>query len=422
MSVHSMGLDDRPEENFFNSYLEITGGTEVPTFFRRWAIITGLGAFVGRSVYYKFGSTNIYPNMYVIFIAEPGSKKSSAIVTVKRLLAKAGYANLAAEKTTKAQFIMDLAGALPRGSTTDSQNNLYSFDLNNTPAECFIVADEFTDFFGDNILDFVAFLGVLWDYEGTYRGKTKHGGVAEISNPTISILSGSTPSTFADTFPIESIGQGFFSRLIPVYSEGVRKRITFPPKPSEEDINYIIDSMQDIQLKCTGEMTMTKRAEKLLDNIYVDWTPIQDARFAHYGTRRLIHLIKLAMIHTLSRKSMQIDTKDIIQANTILSHTEHSMPRALGEFGKSKNASVAHKLLGLLERSDNVVDFSSLWAYVSNDLLSLGDLGEILRGLVAANKIQAIDGGFLAKKKKIEIVHNDYINYSYLTKGEIYGE
>jgi len=405
--------------DFFNRYLSITSGTEVPTFFRRWAMLAGIGAWIGRTAYFCHGDFKVYPNMYVMLLGAPGTRKSTAIKRVKKIMQQAGYSTFAAEKTTKEKFLLDLAGE----GEEDAQGFL-ELELGNDSTECFIAADEFNDFFGNNILDFVSLLGVLWDYEGVYRSKIKNGVSVELPDPTISILGGNTQTTFANTFPPEVIGQGFFSRLVAVYAEPTSKKIAFPKAPDPEEVESLIEHMHAMRQHCVGELGITDDAISLVSRIYNKWKPIEDERFAHYGNRRLGHLIKLIIVMAVSRLSSTIEVQDVTYANTVLAHTEHFMPKAFGEYGRAKNASATHKVLSIIESWAEMrpIGFAEIWPKVSNDLTDIHEMGEVLRGLAAAGKIQSVDGGFLANKKPLNIRYDDEVNYKYLTDAEIDGE
>jgi hypothetical protein len=406
--------------DFFNKYLEVTSGTEVPTFFRRWSILTAVGAWIGRNAYFCHGDFKVYPNMYVMLLGAPGTRKSTAIKRAKKVLAHAGYTTFAAEKTTKEKFLLDLSGI----EGEEDVDGFLDLNLEEGATECFIVADEFNDFFGNNIIDFVSLLGVLWDYEGTYKSKVKNGVSVEIPDPTISILGGNTQSTFANTFPPEVIGQGFFSRMVAVYSEPTSKKIAFPKAPDEDKVDELAEHLQAMRTCCVGELAITEDAVQLLEKIYLSWKPIEDERFAHYGNRRLGHLLKLIVIITVARLSQTIEKEDVTYANTILMHTEHFMPKAFGEFGRAKNASVSHKVLQIIETwpETRPIEFGELWPRVSNDLGDLHELGDIVRGLSAAGKIQVVDSGFLANKVPLDVRYDDMVDYSYLTNAEINGE
>lgn len=413
-----MDSNDDEKHDFFRRYLEITGGTEVPSFFRRWSIIVAVGAWIGRGAYFKHGDFKVYPNIYAMLLGAPGTRKSTAIKRAKKILQAAGYEYFASEKTTKEKFLLDLSGY---EDEADSDGFL-DMRLDNDWTECFIAADEFNDFFGNNILDFVSLLGVLWDFEGVYKSKIKNGVSVEIPDPTISILGGNTQTTFANTFPPEVMGQGFFSRMVAVYAEPTQKKIAFPAAPSDEEISYLVEHLHAMRMHCAGELDITEEAITLVEKIYISWKPIEDERFAHYGNRRMGHLLKLIIIHAVARLSNTIEVEDVRYANTILYHTEHFMPRAFGEFGKARNAGSTHKVLGIIETQDSPIEFGALWAKMDNDLSDLNELAEIVRGLSASGKIQTTEKGFLANKKPIVEHHDDMVEYDYLTQAEIYGE
>lgn len=407
------------KHDFFKRYLEITSGTEVPTIFRRWSILGALGAWLGKETYLMHGDYKIWPTLYIMLLGVPGTRKTSAIKRAKKFLQAAGYDSFAAQKTTKEKFLMDLAGVEGEEEVADG---FLDVSLGNSTNACMISADEFSDFFAADILNFVSLLGVLWDWEGEYSSRIKNGVSIKIEEPTISILSGNTQTTFAATFPPEVVGQGFFSRLIAVYASPVHKKITFPKRVSDEDAKFIVDYLHNIKAECVGEMEFTAEAKELLDTIYKEWKPIPDPRFDYYGNRRLTHLLKLTIIHTAARLSKTIECQDICHANTILAYTEHFMPRAFGEFGKAKNAGASHKVLDIIESSDTPLDLLHIWKLVSNDLNSLDELSEIVRGLSAAGKIQLVDHHFLPKKAILEPRYDEIINFNYLTEQEIKGE
>lgn len=413
-----MSNEQESQQDFFARYIQYTSGTEVPPFFNRWAAISGLGAWLGRRVWLQHGQFKIHPNLYVMLLGVPGTRKSTAIKTVKNLLKATGYTSFAAEKTSKEKFLMDLAGVV--GDDFKKEDFLDTpFGDDDADKEVFIAADEFNDFFGNNILEFVSLLGVLWDWDGRYENRIKNGVSIVINNPTVSILGGNTQTTFATTFPPEVIGQGFFSRLIPVYAESTGLKITFPKPPTVEDTTAIVSYLDEIRMRCCGEMTVSSGAERLLDKIYKSWKPLDDIRFAHYGNRRLNHLMKMALIHSAARLSMIVDEQDIRYANTVLTHTEHYMPKAFGAFGQAKNSLLTYKVLQLIETNDGEpVTFTSLWTKLQGEAYSLDELGDILRNLVQADKIQHVDTRILPKKKPLEERFDDCVDYRLLTDKE----
>lgn len=411
--------ESEAESDFFSRYLEYTDGTEVPPFFHRWAAISGLGAWLGRRIYLQHGQFKVYPNLYCMLLGVPGTRKSTAIKSIKNLLKQAGYNSFSAEKTSKEKFLMDLAGVNNDG---DSDKDFLDtpFADQEGDREVFIAADEFNDFFGNNILEFVSLLGVLWDWEGAYENRIKNGMSITINNPTVSILGGNTQTTFATTFPPEVIGQGFFSRLIPVYAEATGLRITFPKTPDSESTERLLAYLNKIRESCVGQVGLSPEAIKLLDKIYKTWQPLEDIRFAHYGNRRLNHLMRLVLIHTAARCSMTVEARDVQYANTILHHTEHYMPKAFGAFGQAKNSMLTYKVLQIIENSaiTKPLGITQLWTLVQSEAASIDELGDVIKNLLSADKIQNDKGVFLPKRKILEERHDDCVNYNLLTDKE----
>jgi hypothetical protein len=413
-------------EDFFSAYFAYTAETEVPRIFHRWCAIAGIGALLGRSFYFPFGSVgNIYPNIYCMLLGEPGTKKSTAIKMMTRLLLKAGYVHVGPNKTSLEKFLMDLEEGIDyyaKNSETEDVDDILSKNLfgeeNSGVAECLVAADEFNNFIGYNNINFISTLGELWDYDGPYRQKLKNSKSVLIYNPTVTILGGNTATNYAEAFPSNVLGQGFFSRLLHIHGEETGIQITFPAEPSEELISQLLVQMGVIRNKITGCVKITDGAKLLIDKIYKTWPGIDDVRFRTYANRRFTHFLKLCLIHTAARLDSTISEYDVVYANTVLMYTEHFMPRALGEFGKSRHSDVSNKIMHILENASSVVVLKDIWKHVSNDLEKFADLGDLMRNLQMADKIQTLNGGFLAKKKPPVEMSNDTIDYGFLTEEE----
>lgn len=419
------------QEDFLSSYLQYASDTEVPAVFHRWAAITSIGALLGRRYYLNHGHFTIYPNIYSMLVGASGTRKSTAIKLFKKLIQDAGYHTIAADKTTKEKFILDLSGESEDASTPIKSagqmedflsQNLWGTGEDETgkaDAEIFIMADEFNDFFGNGNVEFISLLGTLWDYAGVYRNRIKNGKSVSIHNPTVSILGGNTPTNLSLAFPPEIIGQGFFSRLLFIYGEPNGKRIAFPKSPTKDATTEIIQSLQRIKNGCIGGAKLAPTAERLLEKIYHTALGIDDTRFDSYSTRRFGHLLKLCLITSASRYASGIEEQDVIYANTILAHAEHFMPKALGEFGKAKHSDVSHKVVQLIEKDYEIVSFKTIWKHVSSDLEKMQDLATLLQNLVSADKIQQIPGkGFVANRRILDDTVTSMVDYSLLSEEE----
>ena len=403
--------------NYFDLYARYTTGTEVPRFFHRWAAVAGLGAWLGRNYYFPFGHDKIAPNLYVMFLGTPGTRKSTAIKIQKRTLLHAGYTDFAADKTTKEKFLLDLA------EPSSDEDNLFA-DLDaTTPTNCFIAPDEFGDFFGSTaVLEFLSTLGVLWDYpEEIYESRVKNSQSVRIFAPTISMLSGNTPTTLATMIPPEAIGQGFFSRLLLIHSEKTDIKIPFPTPPDKTILADIIEHINKIKSTVFGEASLTPEAKAMTEEIYKTWPGVADVRFESYSNRRFTQLLKLCLIFSAARLSTQITAQDVIDANSLLSVTEFKMPKALGEFGKGKNSDVVHKAMTVIESSLVAISVKELYKQLARDLNKITEVQDIINGLIAADRIIQVEGGYLPKRREAaKLLENPFVDLSPFSEEEIY--
>lgn len=407
-------------EDFFMAYLDYSSGGETPVTFNRWSAIGMLGAWMGRQVYFKFGGQRLHPNQYIMLLGSAGTKKNTAINTSKRLLKAAGYTTIAAEKTSKEKFILDMAESSEeseKGLGNVLDRALWGEVTQSEFREMWIAKGEFNDFFSNNILDFVSMLGELWDYEGAYENRIKNGTSVIIPNPTISILGGNTQTAFANAFPPEAVGQGFFSRVIAVYAKPTGTKVTWPKEPTEAETGQMVAKLTAIKEGCIGEVTMSSSTRNLVDKIYKSWEPIDDIRFESYGNRRLTHLIKIAMVFACSRLSLVIEDVDLIRANTVLHHAEQYMPAAYGDFGAAKNSAQTHKVLRIIEEHMGLTT-QELWGKVSADFSKIDDFVMALSGLNHAGKIQTDKERIYPIKKVVPKIVSDTLDYGYLKKEE----
>lgn len=425
-------------EDIFDDYLEYTKNTEPPRIYHRWSLITCIGALLGRNVYIAHGHNKIYPNLYVMFIGESGTRKSTAIKMCKKLLSAAGYSTFAADKTSKEKFLLDLAG----GGTEEETANLRARDKKATeeeimnrnlwgedetlrePREVFIVADEFNEFAGSSNSELYTTLGNLWNWDdenAPFFNSFKSGSV-KIWQPTVSLLAGNTAEGFARAFPPETIGQGFLSRMLLLFGTKSGRRIAFPPVPNISDTSRIITTLMRIRGKnARGSIEIDAEAYVILGEIYSEDKRLSDIRLASYSTRRFDQLLKLCLIITCARFEETVTYATVIYANTILSAAEANMSKALGEFGKAKNSDITQKIITYLEASLKPVGIQELWKHVGvGNLGKMTELAEMIQGLKMADKIQYVEAGvrsgYLAKREVSE--GTKFVDWNLLTEEE----
>lgn len=362
-----------------------------------------------------------------MLMGESGTRKSTAINIAKRMLQDAGYNHFSAEQTSKEKYLEDLsdqheAFAGDAGDITSATLFGASQDDSRTTPN-FIVAGEFNDFIGNGNIEFMSWLGNLWDWPtgAPYTKKFKNSKSVSIPNPTISLLGGNTATGFSLAFPPHAIGQGFFSRLILVHGDPSGRKIHKPKFPD----NTIVEQLKYIRGRMVGGFKEDSGVDSLLERIYIAGPESEDSRFKAYSNRRHAQLVKLVMICAAVRGSICISEDDVIHANTILTHAEALMPKALGEFGKARNSDIAHVILDTIQGHGELITHHELYAKISQDIDGVGQFQDILQKLMTAGKIQgtvAMKGGekkvgFLPIRKAID-EGGEFVDFNFLTKEE----
>lgn len=386
-----------------SQYLAFTQDTESPKQFHRWAIISAVAAKLGRNIHIPFGHGNIYPNMYVMLVGVPAARKSTSIKISQKLVASSGYQNFAFTKSSREKFLMDFEIGFQNVSQMEKTDVAAILAKELTPldmmalmdqpsfptdpcSEVFVCCDEFVDFIGQKNINFINTLTTLWDNLDNYPERLKNSKSVNIKRPTINLLGGITPVSFSTAMPAEVVGQGFMSRVLLVYAEPNKRKITFPKLPDEtlkEKLSQLLRRVGQLR----GQCTLKPDAASLIDAIYQGYHNIPDVRLQYYCARRLDHLLKLCMTIAAMHNTLLISKDHVIEANTILVHTENYMSKALGEFGEAKNAKATQKIIEILTQANEPISTEDLWVTVSQDLDRFQAMGEILQNLVVAKKI-----------------------------------
>src|SRR5574343_437947 len=396
-------------------YRYVLDNTESPVTVLRWSLLTMVGALLSRNVYFKLGHFTVYPNLFINIVGEPASRKTSAINIIMGLLKDVGYTTVATGKTSKEKFLEDLHSGFNYNTceTIDDLVNALNRTGDKQISDCLIAHDEFTNFIGQQNYDFASLLGELYDSKSEHPVRMKHGKSFVIKNPQLSILAGNTHTGLSQAFPPELLGQGFFSRMLFIHGDPTGKRITFPEDPDMKLKKELVDGLNYIK-SMEGRVSCTPGAAAYLDKVYKAYPMMQDYRFKHYHSRRLTHLIKIAMCVAACMGTTEITEAIAVYANTLLAQAEIFMPKALSEYGKGKFSETAGKIVQLLDDDNGGLTLQEIFKRVHQDLDNgMLDLVKIVRSLEEAEKIVTRDGKFYPQTR-VESKVEDFVDFSIL--------
>lgn len=346
----------------FSDYIEYTSNQESPEDFHLWVAISTVACALSRNVWLDRGHYKLYPNLYTVLIAESANlHKSTAIRIGTRLLREVGqeHFNIFSQKTTPESLIKILSEIYEetKASVGIVEASEFSVFLGNTKKDQTLI-QLLTDLY-----DCPAF----WDYTTVGRGKNI------CNNVCINLLGGSTVEWMKSSLPEESMGGGFFSRLVPVYRITSERKIAHP-----EDVQYSVNGLlrenliHDLKqiMQMQGPFTWTPKAKVMFSDWYIDYNKPEQAppQLRGYYGRKGDMLIKLSMICSASHEdSRKITDRDFEFARRILTENENYMLKLTSVMGQNEEGNRVEKVLYAIRRA-GVVDHSSLQRMVSHQM------------------------------------------------------
>lgn len=307
--------------DWITKFMEYTDGIPSPDIFRQWSAISAVAGALERRVFVETGRSLLYPNMFIVLVAPPGVGKSQAISQTYFLWQELKDLHLAPDNVTKASLIDTLMSSRRNIILNGGQDLLDYHSL-------LVAASELGVLLPSHDLEFLSVLNHVYDNPKCYRENRRTNKLAiDISYPQINILAGTQPGYLATLMPEEAWSMGFTSRIIMIYAP-TSPRVPLFGVFDKRSPRQLINGLLDMTNLC-GQFAFTDDAKKRIE----DWNltgcpPMPDhSKLQHYNPRRIIHVLKLAMVAAVSETMSLIITLDHInRAIDWLLEAEQLMP------------------------------------------------------------------------------------------------
>ena len=324
-----------PINDWLMSYLQYTAKQESPNNYHIWSGLSAISATLRRQVFIDMGHFTVYPNMYVVLVGPAGKcRKTVAINCATRLVSNLNDEDIkiSADSITREALI----GALKDStSSVDLNDSIY------THSSLTVISKELSVFLGSNNPNLLSLLTDLYDCPDLWVYKTKGQGTDTLHGVWLNLLGASTPDWLVGSIPLSAIGGGFTSRVMFVVEDAVRHKTALPKITKEElkikeDLIAGLERMSNLR----GEFILNEEAIQFFTNWYLNENiKIEDPRFSGYAERKHIHLLKVALLLSISRGSTQIVSDiDIKGALELINNIEPNMIKAFGSVGRNPSA------------------------------------------------------------------------------------
>jgi len=211
-----------------------------PDLFHESAALVLGGIAIARRLVLKMPFGNIFPNLFVLWIAITTLFRKTTSLDLSRQLARHVFQFLlAAQDTTPEAFLSDLAGKEPTGWDKMTQSEQAGWnDQKNYSAQQGWVLDEasglLAGFGRDYNAGLLETLMRLYDCEPYFRRSTRGQGIITVRNSYLSLLGASTPAALAEHLTKDILwNNGFWPRFVLLTPEISRPKWA-EPKDTEQ--------------------------------------------------------------------------------------------------------------------------------------------------------------------------------------------
>ena len=335
-------------QGFISAFLEYSKNVGAPHKFLLWSAISGVSAALERKTWVHYnGIQVIYPNLYIMLIADSGiAKKSTATRPIMEIIGGVDGIAKMSTQMSGASLVDQLSKAgdaktFEFGGIKYKNSSLFAFS---SEAKVTIggksglegVQELLTDLYDCGRTN-------IWSEKNAWDKQTIGGGKTEIFNPCLNFLACSTPSWLNDSIGRSGIEGGFASRVLFITQ---KERGQSQGWLDDEEITEKTDEVRKLLIEDLKRINSLKGAYKTSVGWKATYNELQADTDRHidlggdmkaYYSRKMWHLLKLSQVLAADQSDVLILTPDhLLAANDLLGSIESEMYAAFPMSGENK--------------------------------------------------------------------------------------
>ena len=344
----------RKLHNWLDAYCEYTTDTESAPIFHKWVGLSMLAGVLRKKVWLSLGRIKIFPNLYIVLVAEPGvSRKSQSISYGVDILNEIPNIVLSSDTITKEALLQDLEGGAVDEIMPD--NTMFRHSSLN------IISKEFESFLGqkgENTKMLVLLTDLYDSQEIPFKYRTKNSGSSTVPSVYLNLLGATTPESLASCLPPSAIGGGLTSRIMFVWSSCKTKKVAIPViTPEIKQLrNHLIHDLSIIS-RMVGNFQFSQACKDTWVNWYESYDETSTSRtcsdpaFNGWYSRKPMFLQKLAQcLSAAESNTLTLEWKYFERAIQLVEEVEHAMGRTFTAVGKSDVATEVDSVMAIIRR------------------------------------------------------------------------
>lgn len=343
----------RKLKNWLNSYVEYTENTESAKIFHPWVGYSMISAALRKKVWLHLGRIKVFPNLYVVLVADPGiARKSQAISYGVDILSEITNIELSADAITKEALLQDLEACAADEQMPNGDMFRHS--------SLSIISREFESFLGqkqENTKMLVLLTDLFDCQELPWKYRTKHSGSNVIPSVYLSILGATTPESLASSLPVTAIGGGLTSRILFIWGDKKSKKIPIPFLSPElyERREALINDLTVIS-RIAGGYNFSSSCQTEWERWYMQYDErspkriCKDPAFNGWYSRKPMLILKLSLMNAAIRHSnLIIEWDDISKAIANIEAAEEAMSKTFVAVGRSEVSPEVNVVANIIE-------------------------------------------------------------------------
>lgn len=387
-------------ENWLQTFAQWTlPRSEAPESFVAWTGLFVLSSVLRRKVKIPkkyLGSWEVYPNLYILFIAPAGRARKSTT---------ANYA----------EDLLDNITGITKSPELVTKEDILQKIVKSDDHSMYILSPEFGEFIAKSGPPMFSFLTNMYDGKKNISSSTLSRGSEFAEKPCVNLLGATTPAWVAESMPESVIGGGFASRVIFVHEEKVRRRKLFYDDLVASELggyrDRLIDDLKHINETIVGDYELTTDAKDFMETWYDDSGEegySNNPKLSGYYERRPAHIFKVAILnHVAYSDSMVLDKVDFEMALQIVKGLEKNLPKVFESVGKNPYSADATQIMNYVIENGRCTSTELKQAFRSSATPNM--LNEIIGGLIEA-KLLTVE---MDKDQIVWVVPNlEYMNAS----------
>lgn len=344
-----MSGDKRQLGNWLDSFTEwVLPRSIAPESMVRWTGLFALSAVMKRRVYWPMsllGGYEIFPNLYVIFVADPGVVTKSTTV---------GYA----ERLLNDPALTGLSAVTFAGTVTSHSKLLQSLS-DSSDASVAVVSSEFSSLIQTTPEQMYEVLIDIYDNKSKFNWDTWAHGQNVIKNPSVCLFAATTPAWISGQPPAYFVEGGFASRVVFVYEEEPRQRKMYYDHLNFADFEVLGTKLaHDLEIisRAKGEFKHdSKKTMRYAEDWYINLPPPSDPRLKGFRARIHTHTHKVAMLLSLCERDDCIVTREHWdEATKMLGYVEKKLSKVFTTLGINPFAILMDKIAFYIEERGEV--------------------------------------------------------------------